>query len=229
MMRAHREAILAIAGVLLFLPGWIIQYFVGSPDFSKVNGLSDALAIQQAHTAENWHLLLPMGLVAVFGTATIMVLLARKDLERVGDALPVALWLVPVYFLLQFGAGLLLAASAFVLIIPGLYVLARLWLVIAILPSNPSPGLSGSLKKSWQLTKGAGWKTLGLGMIIIIVGLILTIVIQIITGLILKIVTGGAGLAFLEAGFAAMAGTMLNLVMFAVTLALYRHLETQEA
>jgi hypothetical protein len=210
------------------LPSWVTQYFAGSPDFSKVKRLSDAVAVQQAHTAENWQILLPMGLIALFGIAAIITLLTRTDLEKVGDALPLALRLVPVFFVLQFGAGLVIAASVFVLILPGLYVLARLWLAMAILPSDPSTGLVGSLKKSWQLTKGAGWMTLGLGVIIVFVGLVVTIVIQIITGLVLKIIASGAGLAFLEAGFSALAATMLNLLIFAVTVALYRHLEMQE-
>jgi hypothetical protein len=227
LVKSHREALIAIAGLLLFLPSWISQFFAGNPDFSKAKNMAEALTIQQAHLNENWMVLLPTGLIALFGSAAVMVLLGRKDLERVGDALPLALWLVPVFLILQFAATILLLGSVFVFLLPGLYVLARLWPVSAILSASPGTGFIGSLSKSWELTKGAGWKALGLALIILFICLVVMIVVQITIGVILKIAISGTALLFLETAFSALAGSLVNVVFLAVSVALFRHLDAQ--
>ncbi len=226
-MRSHREALIAIAGLLIFLPIWVSQFFAGSPDFSKAKNIPEWVAIQQAHLLENWMLLLPTSLISLFGSTVILVLLTRKDLDRIGDALPLAIPLVPIFIILQIAASLLLGASIFVFVLPGLYLLSRLWMVWVILPASPNIGLIGSLLKSWELTKGSGWKALGLAAIIIFVGLVMIIVAEITIGVILKVAASGTALLFLETGFSALIATIINLIMLAVTIALYRHLESQ--
>lgn len=227
LLQAHREALIAIAGLLLFLPSWITLVFAPSPDFSNAKTMNAMLVIQQSYVSENWMVLLPMGLVSLFGTAFVTVLLTRTDLERVGDAFPVALRLLPVFVVLQFVTGIFVAASLFVLIIPGLYVLARLLPTMALLSSRHKPGLIGSIGQSWQLTKGVGFKVLGFVMIIVIVGFIMIVVGQIVAGLILKMVTGGTILTFVEAAISAVLGAAFNVVVLAASVAVYRHLHVQ--
>jgi hypothetical protein len=228
LLRTHQEAVLALAGILLFLPSWIAQFFCGSPDI--VNGMSmqQMVTAQQEYLIANWTILLPTGIVSLFGMATIYVILIRKDLSKIGDALPLALSFMVAYFVLQIATGMVIAASLLVLVIPGLYVLARFWLATAILPDPANRGILAALKRSWNLTRGAGWKAVGLAVIIMIVAFACYIVVLIIVGSVLKLLTGGAGLPFVETAFSALMGTVINIVIYAVTVALLRHLEAQQ-
>jgi hypothetical protein len=226
-MKSHREALMAIAGLFLFLPSWMAQFFAGSPDFSKFKDINDLLSIQQQHLAKNWMILLPTGLVTLFGSVVVLVLLTRKDLQRIGDALPLALKLLPTFFVLQLAISILLAGSVFVFVIPGVYVLSRFWLVSAILPKSPDMGFISALSKSWQLTAGAAWKAMGLFLVLIFIGLVMIIVLQITIGVILRVATSGVALSFLETGVQALGGSLVNIVILTVTVALLRHLEAQ--
>ncbi len=228
MLRGHQEAVLALAGVLLFLPSWIAQFFGGSPDLVGVTSMTQILERQQAHLAANWHILLPAAILSLFGSACIYVILTRNDLGKVGDALPIALKLLPLYFVLQVAAGMLLAGSVFVLIIPVLYLLVRFWLAMAALPDPQNSGLFGALSRSWNLTRGAGWKAVGLAVIVGVVSLACFIVVQIIVGLLMQLFAGKGGVPFVEMGFSALVGTMINIFVIALTVSLYRHLSAQE-
>ncbi len=228
MLRAHQEAVLALAGVLLYLPSWIAQFFGGSPDMVGVTSMTQMLERQQAHLAANWHILLPTAIVSLFGSACIYVVLTRNDLAKVGDALPIALKLLPLYFVLQVATGMLVAGSIFVLVIPVLYLLVRFWLAMAAVPDSRNYGLFGALSRSWNLTKGTGWKAVGLAVIVGVVSLACFIVVQIIIGLLMQLIGGKGGVPFVEMGFSALVGTIINIVIIALTVALYRHLSAQE-
>jgi hypothetical protein len=228
MLRAHREALLALSGVLLFLPRWISQFFAGAPDMSKVKDFNDIVEKYQEYMAENWALILVTDLISLFGMAVLYALLTRRDLAKVADALPVALRLLPVYFVLQILVGMVGVASIFVFVVPGLYLLARFWLVQAALPDISDYGLLESLKRSWQLTDGVGLKLIGLAAIITIVGLACYIVVLVTVGSVLKLASGGAGIPFVETAFSAALGTILNIVTVAVTVSVYNHLSAQD-
>jgi hypothetical protein len=228
MLRSHREALLALSGVLLFLPRWIMQFFAGTPDMSKAKTFNDVVEKYEAYMAENWVLLLGTDLISLFGMAVLYVLSARRDLAKVADALPVALRLLPVYFLLQILVGMLGVASVFVFVLPGLYLLARFWLVQAALPDISDYGVLESLKRSWELTHGIGWKLVGLAAIITIVGFACYIVVMLTIGTMLKLATGGAGFPLIETAFSAALATILNIVTVAMTVSVYNHLSVQD-
>lgn len=228
MLRAHQEAVLALAGVLVFLPSWIAQFFGGSPDLVGVTSMTQILERQQTHLAANWHILLPTAIFSLFGSACIYVVMTRNDLAKVGDALPIALKLLPLYFVFQVATGMLLAGSVFVLVIPVLYVLVRFWLAMAALPDGQNLGLFGALSRSWNLTKGVGWKAVGLAVIVGIVSIACFIVVQIIVGLLMQLFAGKGGVPFVEMGSSALVGTIINIVVIALTVALYRQLCAQE-
>jgi hypothetical protein len=228
MLRAHKEALLALSGVLLFLPRWIVQLFAGAPDGSKVETFNDIIEKYQEYITENWALILITDVISLFGMVVLYVLLTRRDLAKVADALPVALRLLPVYFVLQILVGMLGAASILVLVVPVLYPLARFWTVQAALPNREDYGLLESLKRSWEITRGVGWQLVGLAAIITIVGLACYIVIMLTIGSVLQLASGGAGIPFVKTAFSAALGTILNIVTIAVTVSVYNHLSAQD-
>jgi hypothetical protein len=228
MLRAHQEALLALSGVLLFLPRWILQFFAGAPDMSKVKDFNDIAQKYQEYITENWALILVTDLISLFGMVVLYVLLTRRDLVKVADALPVAFRLLPIYFVLQILVGMLGLASVYVFVVPGLYLLARFWLVQAALPGGANYGVLESLKRSWEITHGAGWKLVGLAAIITIVGFACYIVVLITIGSLMKLASGGVGVPFVETAFSAALATILNIVTVTVTVSVYNHLSAQD-
>ena len=100
LLRQHREAIVAIAGLLIFVPNWITGFVVGPPDLEGAQSITDMFAAQGELIQANWHIMLPLGLLSLFGGASVLTIMLRSELNRIGDAMTFAAKLYPAYLLL---------------------------------------------------------------------------------------------------------------------------------
>ncbi len=229
LLRAHKEAIIAITGMLIFLPDWASGFFAGKVDLEGATTPAAMIMAMETHWLDNWPILLPTAIVTFFGGLCIYVLLNRSDMARVGDALMLAIKLLPLYFIAQLMAGFFTFIGFMLLIVPGLYVSGRLTPLPAVIASEPELSVKGSIDRAWSMTTGIGWATFFLTLIVALVGIISFFVLQLVIGLIVHLGFGPEGLPFIETAFEALGGAILTAIMITLGTAIYRHLKAQDA
>lgn len=227
MLRKHQEAVIAIAGLLMFLPRWAAGYFIPPPD---VEGLTTPDAIFAAigeNAMQYWHINLPLTLISFFGGLAVVCILLRHDMAKVGDTLKFAAKLFPVYFVASLLSGLLTGFGILAFIVGMFYIIGRLMPSGPALIAQPDRGIGGSIMHSWELTRGLGWKSALLFTIVFLIGWISTSVINLIIGTLCRLAAGPNGILLIETGVTAFASTIFALVLMALEAAVYRHLQAQ--
>jgi hypothetical protein len=227
MLQQHREAIIAMAGLLMFVPNWAAGFFVGQADVEGLASMSDILAAQGQHMIDNMMILIPLSLVSFFGGIAVLTLLLRTEMARVSDALAFAVKLLPVYFLVSILTGILTGLGVLALFIGMLYLAGRLMPVGPVVVAEPGTGILGSIGRGWELTRGLGWKCFALFMIVFLVAYISIMVTNLIIGTICALIAGPDGVPLIETLFSAMTETGLSLVILTLQASLYRHLQRQ--
>ena len=228
MLRQHREAIIAVAGLLILVPNWASGFFVGQPDVEGVKTVADIFAAQGDHLRANWPILLPLGLLSLFGSIAVLSLLLRPDLGRIGDALIFALKLSPIYIFVSILTGVLTSLGAFAFLIGLFYIAGRLLPVMPIVVAETDKGIGiwGSIARAWELTRGLGWKCFLLFFMIMLIAYISMAVIDLIVGIICTL-AGSEGVPLVQTFVSAFTGSILGVVILALQAAVYRHLTKQ--
>jgi hypothetical protein len=146
----------------------------------------------------------------------------------VGGALVYAILLLPVYSILIVLVNLAVGAGMALLIVPGLYLWGRL------LPAGPAMVAEDrrnpidALRRGFALTKGHGWLSIGLYVLVAIPGAILMLVLSQLGG-IAFILAAGQELGTLLATILLCAlQALLTTLLTMLTAALYRALAPQK-
>jgi uncharacterized membrane protein len=228
LLKAHKEAVIAIVGLLIFLPGWINSYGVGEPDIAGLKTLPAMVAAFEEHWRANWMVIVPTTLATMLGSLVVYVLMVRSDLPRVGDALTTGLGLFVPYLIISILTGFATMLGVLLLILPGLYLSARLTTLPSVVASGQHPGIAAPIRRAWELTTGAGWATFFLVIIVVIVGWISVTVTGLVIGLILKMAGNGEAVRLIETGVDSLLNSMFSAVLIALAVAVYRHLKAQD-
>lgn len=226
MLARHREAVIAIAGILIFIPNWASAYFVPPPDLAGLTSMGAIFSEIGQNFIDNWTVKLPLNLISFFGGLGVLVVLLRPDREHVGDALKFAAALFPIYLLVSLVAGLLIGFGALAFIVGLFYVAGRLMIVGPMLVSNPESGF-GAIKRAWELTRGVGWKCTILLLIVLLVVQIIMAVVNLIVGIASTLFAGPEGIPIVQHFFSALTGSALGVMILALEASLYRHLQAQ--
>jgi hypothetical protein len=231
MLRQHREALIAIAGLLILVPNWASAFFIGQPDIEGVKTISDIIAVQGEHFRANWMILLPFALISFFGAIGILTCLLRPEQERIGDALLFAAKLFPVYLIVSILTGILTSLGAFAFLIGLFYIAGRLLPVLPVVVAETDKGIGiwGSIARGWDLTQGLGWKCFLLFLIIMLVAYISMGVIDVVVGIICTAIAGPEGVPLVQTLVSAITGSVLGVIILALEASVYRHLQRQDA
>lgn len=231
LLQKHREAIVAIAGLLIFVPNWITGFVVGPPDLEGAQSVADMFAAQGELIQANWHIMLPLGLLSLFGGASVLTIMLRSELGRVGDAMTFAAKLYPAYLLLTILTAILTSFGVLAFLIGFFYIHARLLPAapIVVAEGDKSVGIWGSIARSWSLTNGLGWKCFLLFLMIFLVGYISVGVVNMLVGILCSAIAGQGGVPLVQSGVGALVGSIFAVVMLALEAALYRHLQPQDS
>lgn len=224
MLRTHKEAVAAIAGVFLFLPSLLLAYFVGEPPIEGLTDPAEIQAAQIAFLADNAFSLMLSNLVIGFGSLSLYVLLAPNRRETVGDVLKAALGLFLFYLLANIFVAIGMFLGLILFILPGLYLLGRLSMVPMIIADQEERSPIEAIKKNWELTRGNGWSIFLFLVMIILVGGITVLVAGLVVGLIVGLASGGAGWPFFESLFSSVLGAVFQVILISVVAAIYRQL-----
>ncbi len=223
-LASHREGVAAIAGAFLFLPDWVARLFSGQPDLEGIKTPAAMMAAFQDFYVEHWPVLLPTGLITLFGAAAIYIVLTRQDMPTVGAALRQALILLPFYFLMQLIGGFATLFGVLLLILPGLYLAGRLTPLAPLTVAETERGVSGIIARSWELSRGNGWSIFLLTFVVALTASLAAMVIGVLIGVVCRLIAGPDGVAIVETGVDAALGAAIATIMISLSVAIYRHL-----
>ena len=83
LLGAHKEAILAIAGVFLFLPTFLFAQFVAQPVFTGDEDINGLAVVYSAYFSENALSIIASNLVISFGGLAIYFALAPTRSQKI--------------------------------------------------------------------------------------------------------------------------------------------------
>ncbi len=229
LLGAHKEAMIAIAGVFLFLPTLLFAQYVAQPVFTGDEDMNALVAIYSAYFNDNAIPIMASNLIISFGGLAIYLSLAPSRNNTVAEDLVAALKLFVIYLIANLLTALVTLPGFILFIIPGLYLTARLILVPALIADRGERNPIELLKQSWSLTKNNGFSILLFALIIVVVGTIAIGALEAVTGVIAGLATGGTGWPFVENLVASLTGTLFQLVLSVVIMSIYIELTGKKA
>ncbi|WP_339693521.1 hypothetical protein [uncultured Parasphingorhabdus sp.] len=229
LLGAHKEAILAIAGVFLFLPTFLFAQFVAQPVFTGDEDINGLAVVYSAYFSENALSIIASNLVISFGGLAIYFALAPSRNNTVAEDLVAALKAFLIYLIANLLTGLFTLMGFFLLVIPGLYIACRFILVPIMIVDKGERNPVEALRQSWALTRNNGFSIFLFVLIIAVVGTITIGALQAVTGIIAGLATGGAGWPFIENLVAALTGTAFQLVLAVVIISIYLQLTDKKS
>lgn len=228
-LRGHSEAIVAIAGFFILLVSWAFAFLSPQPNMAGTETVSGMVAVLRSYFLSNWMYIMPMMLVTTYGGLVIYVLLTRQDLSRVGEALTRALLIFVPYFVASILLGWLTLLGFAAFLVPGIYLSGRFAVLPAVIAANPQLGIMGSIKETWSLTSNVGWATFFLLMVIGFITWLISLVGNLVVGLLCILVGGEGGITIVETGFQALFSTAQAIIFVALIVAIYRQLRQQSS
>ncbi|MEO9600954.1 hypothetical protein [Parasphingorhabdus sp.] len=229
LLGAHKEAILAIAGVFLFLPALLFAQFVDQPIVNGDENMDALAAIYSAYFNENYLSIIVSNLAMAIGSLAIVFSLAPSRDNTVAENLSAALAAFLFYLMANILSVLVILPGMILFVIPGLYLACRFILVPVVIAEEGERHPVALLKRSWAVTKDNGFSILFFLLIIVIVGAIAAGAVQILIGIVAGLFTGGLGWPFIENLVAAITNTALQLVVIAIYVSIYMELTSKQA
>lgn len=156
-----------VAAAFMFLPAALLAVIFPAPQPREASQFWPEMA---RYYAEIWPWTMVAAVFTMIGTIAILRLVLVPG-TSVGSALASSVLVLPLYFLLSIATGLIVGAGLLLLIVPGLYLIARLSPAAAALVGeglNPIDAIS----RAFALTKGKGWTVLGYIMLVGITALL---------------------------------------------------------
>jgi len=250
LLRDNGRLLAAVAGVFLFLPAVAFAIYLKPPE-PQSEDPARIFAAMQAYWVSALPWLAVQGLIGMIGTVAMTRLVLAPG-TTVGAAIADGVKLLPFYILLTVVVSLLalvallpallvigaigMAAGpgpALVLVsmlgliamlIPMLYLAARLIPSIPVMVAEGRRNPVAIVTRSFELTKGKGWAVLGLLIVIVLVGAIVTGVATALAGIVFHLAAGQEVGALLTAVVSSMLSAAFATLLVMLYAAVYRAL-----
>lgn len=222
LMRAHADILLVITGALLFLPMFAQALFLAPPKVSQFDAA--AMEVFLGYFRENFVPLLGIRLVTLIGSGALLALLLAPDQPTVGSAISRAGRLLPTLFLADILMQLVMVGGFIALIIPGLYLTARMAVTPASIMSEQIGNPFRAIGRSFALTTGIGWRVFGLLAIVTILVWIASAAFVAVVGIITQLLMPDDAAKIAADVLSAAASTALTLAVTLLSAAIYRQL-----
>lgn len=215
LLKSNASLLTAVAGVFLLLPELLLAYFVPMPE-AKTYG--EFVRLMTEYLEKNWHVLLLVNVTGTIGAITMLELLLGRHGTSVGEAIRRALPLLIPYLVASLLLNLMVGFAALLLLLPGFYLFARFVPVLPALVAENRRNPIEALQRGFALSRGRGFVVLGLIVIIVVAGYLVTFATSRVVGAIFLLAAGtrigGLLSLILDAALGAAFSTML-LVLFA--------------
>ena len=223
-LRSHGGLLAALAGVFLFLPSVLLGHFLPQPQGGEVQ-LKDMFA----YYTDNIVWILVVRLVNIVGTLAMLILLLARGGVTVGGSIAGSLRFLLAYVIAAFLANLAIILGLFALVLPGLYVMARLLPLGPAMVAEDRRSPFDALGRSFDLTKGKGWSILGLMLAIIVAAGIIIIAATVVLGSILLVTAGQDVGRLLVLLVECVLTSALSTVLIVLSVAVYRRLREPDS
>lgn len=224
-LKANASLLLAVAGAFLFLPALVAGYLAPPPQAQTVQAMVE-------HYRENALTLFIGQVIAFMGNLVLLILVLDGRRPTVGGAIQASLAMLPAYLLVSILSGFMLMIGFFLLIVPFFYLIGRLSATGPVLVAEGRRNPIDIIKRSFEVTRGNGWATLGLILIVFIAFYILMLAVTFVFGSIFLVIdrsTGGNVGAFLLLLLSAAIGAAFNVVLMVLVASIYRRLSGRSA
>ncbi|MEZ5709057.1 MAG: hypothetical protein R3E02_06705 [Blastomonas sp.] len=225
LLRSNQALILPVAGVFLFLPSALLGYLLPQPAIDGEAGFESMIAVLTEWFSANSGWFILVGIAALIGQLGVLALLLRRDGGvSVGDALKAALVALIPAFLANMLTSIVTSIGFLLLIVPGLYLIGRFWLVPSAIIAERIGNPLAAIQRSWELTRDNGWRLFGFLILVSIVGGIITGLTNGVFGAIFGFVLPINAALLLSALVESALGAVLALVIAAMAAASYLQL-----
>lgn len=225
--RAHGELIAIVAGLFLMIPDFARNLFFPVP---PVTGFDPAnLEILERYFVGNGTWLFLLNLPILLGSAAIISLLTDARRPTVGQAIGLAFFMLPSVFVLNMLIQFAVLGGLFLFIVPGVYLIGRLAVASSWQMANRSMNPLTALARSFDLTRGNGWRIAGIILIFAATGAIAARAIGAVLGILISFVIPKMSLAAVAAFLSSILSTTVVLAMLILAAAIYRQLAPRTA
>jgi len=220
--RAHADILLVITGVFLFLPMFAQALFITPPQVTQFDAA--AMQVFLGYFRENFIPLFGVRLVTLIGAGVLLAVLLAPDQPTVGSAISRAGRLLPTLFLADILMQLMMVGGFIALIIPGLYLTARMAVTPAAIMSEQISNPVRAMGRSFALTQGLGWRIFGLLAIVTILVWIASAAFVAVVGIITQLLLPDEATKIASDLLSAAASTALTLAVTLLSAAIYRQI-----
>ncbi|HVQ08467.1 MAG TPA: hypothetical protein VMS43_08520 [Allosphingosinicella sp.] len=222
LLKAHGPLLAAIAGVFVFLPTLLLGHFFPTPDLGAVDPALQAQVFRRfLKDSVMWYVL--HSFIVMIGVAA-MLRLALGPRTTVAGAIMFGGALLAPYSILVVLTNIIVFIGALLLIVPGLYLWARMLPAGAAMVAEDRRNPVDALKRSFALTSGSGWAVLGLLLLVAIPGMVLVLAVRMVSGILFILAAGQqTGTLLTEIVYCALV-TIFIVILTMLSAAIYRAL-----
>jgi hypothetical protein len=222
LFRAHREQLIAVVGVFLFLPAFASELIAPQPD--NATTFAAMLAELQQWVRDYWPLLLGQAVISALGNVTLYALLLRREAGTLAAAFQIGASSVISLILANLLIGLIFGLGLFLFIVPGFYLMARTSVAGAAIVAESRRDPASAVGRSFALTKGSGWRIFAMFALIVTVWAVGTLVGGGLLSLLFRGLLPVPVATFANAMITTLMASVLGLVSLIFSAATYRQL-----
>lgn len=182
-LRSDRQQVWLIAGLFLFLPNLLLGWFGPQPPVPPAGAGADAaMAMMSDYYMAALPFIMLAGVLAIFANLALWRVWLGRQGEETGTALAAAAGGFLPYLLVSLLTIIPLMIGFLLLVVPGLYLLARLCVVGPAIASQNLRNPLAVISASWRATQKTAWPILGFLIIVGLVMIILYLIVASVTG-----------------------------------------------
>ncbi|NNM78102.1 hypothetical protein HJG53_14460 [Sphingomonas sp. ID1715] len=225
LLKGQREILLTVAGFFLLLP-MLILLMLRWPVLDAESS-AGAVAGWNRWTEHNSLWLLLVAVCGSFGRLAILILILDRSRPSVREALGGAAQLFLWFYLAGMLAGLAQYGGLLLFVIPGLYLVGRLFVVEPALVAERLTNPLRVLARSFEITRGNGWRIFAVTAIVVVGGTIFLLAVSTVVGVFAALMNVNGLELFLSAFICAAVFSGIYLVLLLLSVAAYWQLADQ--
>lgn len=222
MLGGQREILLALTGFFIFLPNLMLATL--RPFQADGTTIAEFFASWQLWMDRNAIWVVLSLIMAAIGRMATLILLTADERPTVGQSLRLSAMIVPIDVAAQLLSLIPIALGGLLLVVPALYVAARLVLVDVAIVAMRLRNPVAPLVTSWQVTRGNGWRLALVLVVLFLGGNILQIAAGTIGRLIFTLLGGAATGEFAATLIGAAVSAGMSLLLLLMALSAWRQL-----
>lgn len=182
--RANMDAVSAIAGMFVLLPGLVSAWFLPERALpTDKTTPADILTANADYITANWPLITISAIIVTFGSLVLLSFLLDSARPTVSGALRHGLSALPSYMLASAVQTLAVAGGLMLFIAPGVYLVSRFLCIAPVAVAEDRRRPLAIIGRSFQLTHGNGWRIVLLLAVILLVAIVISTVLGTIIGI----------------------------------------------